>query len=87
MTSTEQIEKTIREYITAELSWDSGAELRNDTQLIDGGVIDSIGLFRLVSFLEEQFEIRVAEDELLAENFETPGRIAEYVKERMGARP
>ena len=35
--------------------------------LIDSGLIDSLGIFKLVSLLEKEFAIKISDDELLPE--------------------
>ena len=44
--------------------------------------IDSLGLIRLVSFLESDLGIRVEDDELLADNFVTLGAIAKLLESK-----
>ena len=41
--------------------------------------IDSLGLIRLVAFLENDLGIRIEDDELLAENFETVRKLGELL--------
>ena len=45
--------------------------------------IDSLGLIRLVAFLESDLNIRVEDDELLAENFATARSIAMLINPKM----
>ena len=52
----DQIEGKIHEFIVKDLLWEKQAELDSETQLLEEGIIDSIGLFRMVTFLEEAFE-------------------------------
>jgi len=47
--------------------------------------IDSLGLIRLVSFLESDLGIRVEDDELLADNFATLGAIAKLLESKSPA--
>lgn len=42
-----------------------------DSSLIDGGVVDSLSLLRLIKFVEEEFGIVVDDEEVVPENFET----------------
>jgi acyl carrier protein len=51
-------------------------ELAADTELIERGVLDSLEILRLVSFLEERFHVTVPVDEFVPENFRTPATIA-----------
>ena len=46
-------------------------KIEDDTRLIDRGLIDSIGLMELVEYIEQQTGIRVPDDEVHPENFQT----------------
>jgi acyl carrier protein len=50
-----------------------------DTQLIELGILDSIEILNLVSFLEEHFGVSLPIDEFVPENFQTPAAIAVLV--------
>ena len=50
------------------------------TELIQSGVIDSLGIMKLLSFLEEKFSIRIAGEYLLPENFETVDKICSLIE-------
>ncbi len=58
----------------------------NDS-LLESGLIDSLGIFKLVSLLEKEFAIKISDDELLPDNFETASAIAQFVvhKQKSGA--
>ena len=60
----------IRQFITSELiSNDNGKKLEDATPLLESGIIDSLGMMRLVVFLENKFSIQVTDQELQPENF------------------
>ncbi|MGH2740447.1 MAG: phosphopantetheine-binding protein [Actinomycetota bacterium] len=52
--------------------------ISDDTPLLRG-LVDSVNLFRLVAFLEEEFDIEIDELEITAENFGTIADIARLV--------
>jgi acyl carrier protein len=54
--------------------------LTESTNLIDEGILDSLGIFTVVSFLEEHFKIPVGYDEVTLDNFETVQAIASLVQ-------
>jgi acyl carrier protein len=62
----EQIPSKLREYIDA-----NRAPLPPVTDPDEPLRIDSLGLIRLVAFLENDLGIRIEDEELLAENFAT----------------
>jgi acyl carrier protein len=47
-----------------------GIDVERDA-LVDSGVIDSLGILKLVTHLERTFGVKLGDDELVPENFET----------------
>jgi acyl carrier protein len=75
---------TIKNFLLNELHWDEAkGALTPDYGLIENHVVDSMGLLMLVTFLEEQFGIRLADDELVPENFGTIASIVRLVDRKM----
>jgi acyl carrier protein len=56
-----------------------GGDIGDDASLIDNGVIDSLGIFQLVSFLEQSYGVRVRDEEIVLENFRTLNAIEEFL--------
>ncbi len=77
------MEKVVNDYISCEIVQDPALlPLSNDTSLLEGGILDSLSLLRLVVFLEEQFNITVGEADLLPENFDSVNTICAYLQTR-----
>ncbi len=53
--------------------------IADDTRLFDSQIIDSTGILELVAFLEERFDIKVHDEEMLPENFSTPRNITGFI--------
>jgi acyl carrier protein len=75
---------SIRQYIREEIVVPEGAEIADDTPLW-GGVLDSVALMQLITFVEEQFGVEVADDELTSAHFGTVADIAMLVDEKKAA--
>ena len=74
------VEDQIREHIVAEfLGGDTSRALSDDTRLIDEEIIDSLGIFLLVTFIQERFGVEVGPEEVTLENFESVSAIAQLV--------
>ena len=69
---------SIRQYIHDELLVADETSLRDETPLW-GGVIDSVGLMQLISFIEERFGVEITDDELTSAHFGTISDIAALV--------
>lgn len=54
--------------------------LGDNDSLLEKGVIDSLTIFRLVSFLEETFDVRIADDDITPSNLESVSVIARLVE-------
>jgi acyl carrier protein len=50
---------------------DRGITVDANTKLIDGGLIDSMGLMQIIAFVEERTGVRVPDDDVMPENFQT----------------
>lgn len=50
--------------------------------LIDSGIIDSVGIMKLVDFIEGAFAVKIRDDELLPENFDTLDDITKLVSDK-----
>jgi acyl carrier protein len=56
--------------------------LKDDTSLLDEGIMDSNGALELVSFLEETFGITVEDEELIPENLDSVDNLVGYLKKK-----
>ena len=75
--------EAIREFIIKKFLYGKGERLKEDTSLVDEGIIDSLGILELVSFLEETFEIQFDDEEIVAENLENLKSIVDLVKRKL----
>lgn len=60
-------------------------ELREDTSFLDYGIIDSTGVIELISFLEETYNIRVDDQEIVPENLDSLRGVERYVMRKLAA--
>lgn len=72
MTTADQI----RDYIQRTF----GKAVSDGDSLLDSGLLDSVGIFELVSFLEETFAIKVEDEAIIPEHFETVALVAAFVE-------
>jgi acyl carrier protein len=82
----DQLRKTILEYVTREyLEEGDDREIRPDTPLISGGIVDSFSMVSLKRFLERTYAIRIPDAEATPAAFDTVERIAALVEKFCGA--
>jgi acyl carrier protein len=82
-TDREKLEKELLSFIMAEFA--ATGEVTRDTPLIRQGVVDSIGILRLVRFLEDHAHVRVEAQDLVLENFASVKATVDFVERRQNA--
>jgi acyl carrier protein len=80
-----QIIDTVRDFVAQELAADrEGISLQPEDDLVGQGVLDSVGILQLASFLEKSFGIRIGDDDMIPENFGSLARIEKFVLAKKG---
>jgi len=54
-----------------------------DEDLLEQGIIDSLGLMKLIAFMEKTFGIRIIDEEIIPENFQSLNRMVTLVELRL----
>jgi acyl carrier protein len=86
MPSPDAIEQEVRQFLKDNfpLSAD-GVTLDAEDSLIEVGVIDSTGVLELIGFIEERYEVEIADEEVLPENLDSIANITRFVGTKVGA--
>jgi acyl carrier protein len=50
--------------------------------LIESGIIDSLGILKLLAFLESMFSIHIDDEELIPENFSSIESIDSFIRKK-----
>ncbi len=81
-----EIESQIQSYIAQNLLF-SGTEFNysNDDSFLEEGIVDSLGVMELVSFVEDQYGLKVNDYEITPENFNSVNKLSKYVRQKMGS--
>ena len=72
----------IRTFVIDNFLFGDAGDLKDDASLLDEGIIDSTGILELVAFLEEQFEIRIEDEEMIPENLDSIDHISDFIKRK-----
>jgi acyl carrier protein len=79
------IEPIVRQFVADNFLFSENADALDENEsLIAGGVIDSTGILELVSFLEAEFEIEIADEELVPDNLDSLAKIRAFVSRKLG---
>ena len=78
---------TIRSFIENEMAPPgSKTTISPSDSLIDKGIVDSLGVQRLIAYLEKEFGVQIADTEIVPEHFETIAAVAEFINFKLTAK-
>jgi acyl carrier protein len=79
------LQEQIRNFIVENFLFGDASNGLGDTDsLLDKGIIDSTGVLELVSYLENNFGIRVEDEELVPENLDSIANVSAYILRKQG---
>lgn len=77
-----QVKEKVYSFIVENFLFGNSNGLDYETSFLDEGIIDSTGILELVSFLEEEFNIRIHDDELVPENLDSIEKISSFLQNK-----
>ena len=84
--STASTESTIRKFLVTSFGYRGATDdLGADVHLLDQGILDSTAVLEIVSYLESDLGIQVADEEMVPENFGSIARLTAYVDSKKPA--
>lgn len=80
------VEQQVRDYILENyLFTDDQSALNNADSFLDKGILDSTGILEVIYFIEEDFGIKVEDEEMIPENLDSVDRIVAFVDRKQAA--
>jgi acyl carrier protein len=73
------VEQRIQKFLLEKFPLARNAKLERDTALLEKGILDSLGILDVVSFLESEFSITINDEELVPENFQNLDTLSAFV--------
>lgn len=74
--------ETIREFVLQRFPLAREVNPGDEDSLLDAGIVDSLGILDLVTFLEESFGVTAQDDDLNPENFDSIATLVRFVESR-----
>lgn len=77
----DNLELSIKEFIAKNILFnDKGFPYSDEASFLSEGVIDSIGVMELVSFVSDRFKMEVDPQDITPANFDSVRRLADYIR-------
>lgn len=72
--------KVVRSFILENyLFTDDESALSDDDSFLDMGILDSTGMLEVIYFLEDDFSIKIEDDEMIPENLDSVNNIIKFI--------
>jgi len=78
-----EIKTKLRGFIRDNFLLGNDSKLQDTDSFMEKGIVDSTGILEVVSFVEENFGFKVADEELLPENLDSVNNLVTYVKNKL----
>ena len=78
-----EMKNNLREFLTENFMVELDSAFTEDDSLLEYGVIDSTGVLELVIYLEEKYNIKIEDDEIIPENLDSLNNIDKYIKSKI----
>jgi len=76
------IKNKIRGFIKNNFLLGNDSNLKEDDSFMGKGIVDSTGILEVVSFVEETFGFKVADEELLPENLDSINNLTVFISNK-----
>jgi acyl carrier protein len=82
-----RVEDIVRNHIAETILFSESYPYEDTASFMENGVLDSMNVMELVTFLEQQFDIQVDDGEIIPDNFDSICQLADFVqsKQRVSA--
>ena len=75
--------ESLKRVLLNEIASDLGKEsLSPDEDLLEQGIIDSMGIMRLTTFMEGNFGIKILDEDIVPENFQCLNSMVKFVENK-----
>jgi len=78
------LKSRIRGFIVENFLFGNADSLEDKTSFLEEGIIDSTGVLELVTYLEEEFDITIEDEELIPENLDSINNVNAFLETKKG---
>mgnify|MGYP001591475389 FL=1 len=76
------IEEQVRQFIAENFLFGEEKKVADTDSFLENGIIDSTGVLEVVSFVEDTFNIKVKDEEMIPENLDSISNLVNFIKRK-----
>jgi acyl carrier protein len=83
MNQSPDIEQIVHDFIYRQFPLARRKQIDHDASLLDGGIVDSLGILDIVNFIETEFSITLTDEELLSGHFDSIRSLSSFLRSKI----
>lgn len=76
------VKSQVRQFILNNFLMGTAVDIPDDASFMERHILDSTGVLELVTFIEQMFDVRVHDDEMIPENLDDLNNIERFVRQK-----
>ncbi len=82
--SVADVKEKVRAFVLEYAGSKGLTEVTDDQPLLTSDIIDSLGSFRMIDFLEQTFSLTIEDTDMVPENFQTLNEVENFIARKLG---
>ncbi|MGE5567671.1 MAG: acyl carrier protein [Rhodospirillales bacterium] len=74
---------TLRQFVVENFLFGQVDNLSDQDSFLEKGIIDSTGILELISFLERHYRIKIADEDLIEQNFDSIDKLMAFLSRKL----
>lgn len=79
------IKQELKDFFKNNFMMEVDGDFSDDDSFLDKGIIDSTGVLELIMFLESNYHIKIADEEIVPENLDSFNRLQRFLSKKINA--
>jgi acyl carrier protein len=73
----------VKSFVSTNLLFGAPGDIQDDTSFLDTGTVDSTGIFEIIMFLENTYNIKIEAEETIPDNLDSINRISDFLTRKL----
>jgi acyl carrier protein len=73
----------LRDFIISNFLFGDASLLKDDISFLNSGIIDSTGMLELIMFIEQKYQLKIQDEEMVPENLDSVNNIVQFLTRKL----
>lgn len=77
------VKQELKDFFKNNFMMEVDGDFSDDDSFLDKGIIDSTGVLELIMFLESNYHIKIADEEIVPENLDSFNKLNDFISKKI----